>query len=194
MLERRGVMYEEHAPIKDRLAAVADMSTDPGAYPVQYATDIALRDGSTVHVRPVRADDGNPIRLFLDRVSPESIAFRFFGMADLERVASWAVDVDYVDRFALVAQSGSPLEVIAHAVYVRESEERAEVTFLVADEWQGRGISTILLAQLATVAEQHGVATFTAEVLPVKHRMIEVFRESGFPCGSRRSVLRTPPR
>jgi acetyl coenzyme A synthetase (ADP forming)-like protein len=161
------------------------MSTDAGAYPEEYATDIALRDGSTVHVRPVRPDDRDAIRRFLDRVSPESIAFRFFGMADLDGAARWAVDVDYVDRFALVAQSGSPLEIIAHAAYVRENEERAEVAFLVADEWQGRGISTILLAQLAMVAEQHAVATFTAEVLPVNHRMIEVFRESGFPVAMR---------
>ncbi|MBV8956895.1 MAG: GNAT family N-acetyltransferase, partial [Solirubrobacterales bacterium] len=164
---------------------MAEPSTQTGVYPEEYESDIALRDGSTVHVRPVRPDDKDAIRSFLDRVSPESIAFRFFGMADLDGAARWAADVDYVDRFALIAQSGSPVEIIAHAAYVRENEERAEVAFLVADEWQGRGISTILLAHLAMVAEQQRVATFTAEVLPVNHRMIEVFRESGFPVAMR---------
>ena len=38
-----------------------------------------------------------------------------------------------------------------------------------------------MLAHLAAVADQQGIASFTAEVLPSNHRMIEVFRESGFP-------------
>ena len=28
---------------------------------------------------------------------------------------------------------------------------------------------------------ENGIATFVAEVLPQNHRMVEVFRESGFP-------------
>ena len=39
---------------------------------------------------------------------------------------------------------------------------------MVADAWQGRGISTILLAHLAEVAGQHGFSTFVAEVLEVE--------------------------
>jgi acetate---CoA ligase (ADP-forming) len=147
-----------------------------------------LRDGSTVHVRPVRPDDGPAIRSFLEALSPESIAFRFFGVPSLDWVTNWSVDVDYSDRFALVAESGSPRSVIAHAAYVREDDERAEVAFLVDDAWQGHGISTILLAHLSEVAHAHGISTFTAEVLPANHRMIEVFRESGFPVQMKSTV------
>ena len=46
---------------------------------------------------------------------------------------------------------------------------------------QGHGLGTILLAHLAEVAEENGIATFVAEVLPQNHRMIEMFRASGFP-------------
>ena len=166
------------------------MNAEPPArtsYPSEQETDIVLRDGSTVHVRPVRHEDAEAIRSFLDDVSPESIAFRFFGTPSTDWVVAWSVDVDYSDRFALVAESGSPRRPVAHAAYVREGEDRAEVAFLVADAWQGRGISTILLAHLAGVAEGQGIATFTAEVLPQNHRMIEVFRESGFPVDLRSS-------
>lgn len=152
----------------------------PARYPHEHETDVVLRDGSTVHVRPVRADDEDAIRAFLERVSPDSIAFRFFGTPSLGWITRWSLDVDYADRFALVAESGDPRSIIAHAAYVREDAQRAEVAFLVADAWQGRGISTILLAHLAGLAEQHGISTFTAQVLPANHHMIEVFRESGF--------------
>ncbi len=157
------------------------------AYPRDREVEIVLRDGSTVHVRPVRRDDRPAVRAFLAGLSEESIGFRFFGMPSLEWVADWAVDVDYADRFALVAESGTPRQVIAHSGYVRSDPHRAEVAFLVADRWQGKGISTVMLAQLAEVAASHGISTFTAEVLPHNHRMIEVFRESGFPVQMRSS-------
>ncbi len=159
----------------------ADLVPDPVPYPRDRVVDIVLRDGSTVRVRPVRTDDAPAIRAFLDGISSESIVFRFFGAPNLDWVTSWSVDVDYEDRYALVAETGEPPHVIAHAAYARESADRAEVAFLVSDSHQGHGISTILLAHLAGVAETHGITTFTAEVMPANHRMIEVFRQSGFP-------------
>jgi acetate---CoA ligase (ADP-forming) len=156
----------------------SDMSVSP-TYPREREAHVVLRDGSTVHVRPVRADDQPLIREFLEALSPESIGFRFFGAPSLTWVTKWSLDVDYADRFALVAVSGDAI--IAHAAYIRTRDGRAEVAFLVADAWQGHGIATILLAHLASIAQLHGVHTFTAEVLPHNHRMIDVFRQSGFP-------------
>jgi acetate---CoA ligase (ADP-forming) len=159
------------------------MSAIPAAarYPSEREADVVLRDGATVHVRPVRADDGPAMRSFFESVSLDSIWFRFFGTPNLDWATSWSVNVDYADRFGLVVESGNPRAIIAHAAYVRIDYGRAEVAFLVADAWQGRGISTILLAHLAEVGEQHGFSTFFAQVLPQNHRMIDVFRESGFP-------------
>jgi acetyl coenzyme A synthetase (ADP forming)-like protein len=153
----------------------------PAAYPSTDSLDAALRNGSTVHLRPVSADDKPLAHSFLEGVSQTSLGFRFFGAANLDWVTDWAVDVDYADRYALVAITGAEQEIVAHAAYIRTDDVHAEVAFLVADAWQGHGIATIMLAQLAAAAERHGISVFTAEVLPDNHRMIEVFRESGFP-------------
>lgn len=155
------------------------------AYPASNVVDVALRDGSTVQVRPVRADDEAKLRRFLVGLSAETAGLRFFGALNLEWVTAWSVDVDYADRYALVATAGAEARVVAHGAYVRIDQTRAEVAFMVSDAWQGRGIATIMLAHLAAVAEQHGITTFTAEVLPRNHRMIAVFRESGFPVSIR---------
>jgi acetyl coenzyme A synthetase (ADP forming)-like protein len=157
------------------------MSLPRAAYPGDREAEIALRDGSTVHVRPVRTSDKQAIRRFLEGLSEDSLGFRFFGIPNLDWVTAWSVDVDYADRFGLVVESGSPRWIVAHAIYIRGEPTRAEVAFVVAEEWQGKGISTVLLAQLAEVAEAHGITTFIAHVLPPNHRMIEMFRESGFP-------------
>jgi RimJ/RimL family protein N-acetyltransferase len=144
--------------------------------------DVVLRDGSTVLVRPVVADDAARVHAFLEALSVESLRLRFFGLPSLDWATRWAVDVDYADRYALVATtSRAPPTIIAHAAYVRIDEKHAEVAFVVADVWQGHGIATIMLSRLATVAEDHGITAFTAEVLPYNNRMLAVFRESGFP-------------
>jgi acetyl coenzyme A synthetase (ADP forming)-like protein len=153
----------------------------PASYPSGQAVDVALRDGSSIHIRPVQVGDGPAIRAFFESLSTESICFRFFGAPNLDWVTNWSVDVDYADRYALVATAGPDHSIVAHGAYVRIDARRAEVAFVVADAWQQRGIATIMLAHLAAAAGQHGIAMFTAEVMPSNHRMIQVFRDSGFP-------------
>lgn len=122
------------------------------AYPRASEVDVALRDGSTLHVRPVIDDDRPAIDVFLHGLSPESIGFRFFGQIDLDWVASWSTDVDYADRYALVATTGPDRKIVAHAAYIRTGGDSAEVAFTVADAWQGHGIATIMLGHLASAA------------------------------------------
>lgn len=145
------------------------------------AVDVALRDGATVRVRPMVAGDEDALRDLLDGLSIESRWLRFFSAgSDLHRVASYMAALEPERGRGLVAVAGDPERMVAHAAYVREAPGRAEVAFEVADDWQGRGISTVLLAHLSELACAEGIDTFTAVVLPDNHRMIQVFRDSGF--------------
>ena len=147
--------------------------------PRHHQADVALRDGSTVHVRPVRSDDAPAVHAFFERLSPKSIALRFFSSFP-DRAVRWATEVDQ-HRYGLVATSVDG-RVVAHAGWEREPDrpERAEVAFAIADAMQHNGLGTILLGQLIEAADQAGVAVLSAEVLPQNHRMIHVFRDSGF--------------
>jgi RimJ/RimL family protein N-acetyltransferase len=147
--------------------------------PAVRCVDITLRDGSHVHIRPVRSQDRQAIRTFLGALSSESVGFRFFGAANLEWASDWSVKQDDA-RYGLVATVDSDPAIVAHGVYVRENADCAEVAFVVADALHGHGVATILLGQLAAGAEAHGISILTAVVLPYNHRMLEVFRDSGF--------------
>jgi acetate---CoA ligase (ADP-forming) len=156
--------------------------------PRHHEADVVLRDGSTVHVRPVRAEDAPAVRAFFERLSPESIGLRFFcGFPDLDRAVRWATDVEDQHRYGLIATSSADGRVVAHAGWEREPDhpERAEVAFAIADAMQHNGLGTILLSQLTQAANQAGVAVLSAEVLPQNHRMLHVFRDSGFPVTTR---------
>jgi acetate---CoA ligase (ADP-forming) len=151
------------------------------SYPAHREADVVLRDGSTVHVRPVRPDDEDDLRTFLHGLSESSIAFRFFSAGvNIDSMARWAAETDYRDRFGLVAlrHAGG---IGAHASYVRGEGDRAELALEVADDLQGLGIGTLLVAHLAQAAIANGINAFDAVVMPENHKMLEVFRESGFP-------------
>lgn len=163
-------------------ALASNGRVETGLYPGHLEADVVVRDGSTVHVRPVRSGDEAALRDFLESLSKESRWLRFFGGGtNIGQAASAAADVDYHDRYGVIACSGTDSQIVGHAEYVRFDPQRAEVAFEIADSEQGRGLGTILLAHLATAAAANDIPTFHAVVLPNNHRMIDVFRASGFP-------------
>jgi acetyl coenzyme A synthetase (ADP forming)-like protein len=142
--------------------------------------EVVLRDGSTVHVRPIAAEDRDGMRAFLGLLSEDSRRLRFFsGGANLDWAAGAAVETSFPGSYGIVATRGND-RIVAHATYGMATEDTAEVAFAVADEMQGMGIATTLLAHLAEAAEDSGILWFEAEVLPQNHRMVDVFRDSGF--------------
>lgn len=152
--------------------------------------DILLRDGSTVHLRPMRAEDGPLIRGLYTRMSARSRYMRF------HHVVNEAPDEELPhldgagpDRaFTLVATLGEGADerVIAVGRYIRlKSEGPAEVAFAVEDSHQGRGIASQLLDHLAVVARANGIEEFEAEVLGENRSMMDVFRDSGYPVKSK---------
>jgi acetyl coenzyme A synthetase (ADP forming)-like protein len=154
------------------------------AYPAHREADVVLRDGSTVHVRPVRPEDLDAVRALFEGLSEESRWLRFFsGMYDADAVLRWATEVDYERRFGLVVTAGPERRLVAHAGWERlpDRADMAELALAIADDLQGRGLGTILLGQLAEAAHAAGVALLSAQVLPQNHQMLRVLRDSGLP-------------
>jgi L-amino acid N-acyltransferase YncA len=170
-----------------RFVGIEELRSPEMAFPQHREADVALRDGSTVHVRPARAGDAPAVRAFYERLSPESTALRFFSsFPNLDSAIAWATEVDYQRRYSLLAIGGQG-RVLGHAGWEREPgrPERAEVALAIADTMQGKGLGTILLGQLAEAADQAGVEVFGAEVLPRNYQAVQVIRNSGFPVTTR---------
>lgn len=113
-------------------------------YPGEWESDVVLTDGGTVHLRPIRADDDDGLLGLFSRLSSESVYMRFFSpvTAPTRAQLDHLTHVDYVDRFALVAELGD--EIVAVARYDRTAGAGvAEVAFTVQDDQQGRGLSLI---------------------------------------------------
>ena len=144
--------------------------------------DVALRDGSTVHIRVMRPADEPRLLALLQSLSDESRWLRFYSSASGSALAAEAHrEANLDDTFGLLAFSGTEERVVGHAFYAVVDEHRAEVAFTIANDFQGRGLGSILLGQLAEVASANGIQVFEAEVVAANHAMLHVFRASGFP-------------
>ena len=160
------------------------MDRYPSAASRDSSRDTILRDGSSIRVRDAVEADVPMLVEFLRGLDAESRRLRFAGVGiDLEsRARSWAVLEDPRDC-SLVAETeiDGAVKVIASGNYFCIDKTSAEAAFVVADEWQGLGVATLLLEALARRASEAGVTRFLAEILAENARMLDVLRASGFP-------------
>jgi GNAT superfamily N-acetyltransferase len=152
---------------------------------VTVSGDLTLRDGVSVPVREVRAEDAGALRRLVDRSSERSIELRFFGpVRELseERARSFA-EVDGVDRFALVALDPEDEgEIVAVVRYEREAgTDGAEYAALVEDRFQGRGLGIGLTRQLIEAARERGIGRLHALVMRENRVMLGLLRSLEFP-------------
>ncbi len=150
-------------------------------YPAQFESDVVLRNGRTLHVRPVRPEDRDRLISFYAGLSPESIHARFFHLCTPERAEESApAEVDYDSSFGVIGESGDEIVGIAHYYRSASPSKEAEVAFAIADSYHGWGIATKFLEVLTSAARSHGTERFVAEVLAGNRRMVGVFRDMGF--------------
>ena len=154
----------------------------PAIYPSQWESDVVLSDGGTAHIRPIRPDDIELLRALHGRLSPRSIYFRFFSPIPKipEPQLHHLVEVDYRDRFALVAELDGLVVAVVRYDRGQKDDDVAEVAFVVEDGQQRRGLATVMLEHLAAVARSNGIDRFIAETLPENRAMMDVFRHAGF--------------
>lgn len=151
----------------------------------KYTSVVKLMDGSSLRIRAIRPGDRERLIDFVSRLSSHSRYLRFHhvvsGLSAQE--AGRFCDVDYKDSLALVAVVGEGAEekIIAVGRYYRApGGDTAEAAFAVEDRYQGKGIATCLLEQLALIARGIGIRIFEAFVLYDNKDMQEVFLNSGF--------------
>jgi protein lysine acetyltransferase len=127
-----------------------------------------LSDGTPLVVRPIRSDDKKLLSRALQQLSEASVQSRF--LTPKRHLTSselrYLTEVDGRNHVALVVES--PTQPVRHFVgvarFVRLGEDpsAAEVAIVVADQWQNRGVGSLLARELAARARALGIRRFTA--------------------------------
>jgi len=129
-----------------------------------------LRNGTPIVIRPIRPGDKPLLERGLAELSELSVHRRF--LSPKPRFTSgelrYLTEVDGRDHVALVAQRPGEchrLLGVARWVRLHDEPETAEAAIVVADDWQGRGVGSVLAKALADAARERGIRRFTATVL-----------------------------
>lgn len=154
-------------------------------YPGELESTVQLADGRAIVVRPIRPDDQQKLAQFHEHLSDQSVLRRYFYLhprlssAEIEHLTQ----VDYVDRLALVAEDAGSLVAVGRYDLL-PGTRKAEVAFVVADQYQHHGLGSLLLQRLAEAAREQDIDTFTAQTMAENRDMINVFMNSGYPVSS----------
>ena len=142
-----------------------------------------LPDGRRICYRRICPDDAEQLQAFHSRLSRETTRLRFFSpMPRLNnKMASHFAEVDFDERFAIVAHFPDEDEIRGVVRYERDSKHAAEIAFVVEDGLQGHGIGRMLMKLIAEQARSRGVDRLTAMTLAENRGMLTVFRECGHP-------------
>ena len=124
--------------------------------------DAMLRDGTRVHIRPIHPEDIELERRFIESMSPESRRFRFMvtmnspSAALLEQLTEINPDTDAA--FIALLYTGDDTQEIGVARFSAEADgSDCEFAVTVTDEWQHKGLGSLLMQCLIDLAKVRGI-------------------------------------
>ena len=157
--------------------------------PKEVRTTMLLDDGTLISFRAMNPTDEPATRDLFYSLSQETVYYRY--MSHMKRIPRKQLqNFVYVDHRNEVAIVGTVPEAYGEEIiaigryYLDQKTNRAEVAFVVRDDWQRRGIGSFIMKHLASIAKRNGIAGFTAEVMRANKAMQAVINRSGMKVSS----------
>jgi acyl-CoA hydrolase/GNAT superfamily N-acetyltransferase len=163
-----------------------------GEYPEHLESYRTTIKGLEILMRPVRISDEPLLKDFFYSLSDQSLYRRFISMRkDMphERLQEFVV-IDYTKETVILAtvREGEMEKAVGVGQYgINEASHTAEVSLVVRDDYQGKGVGTEVLSYLTLLAKREGLYGFTAEVLVENRPMLHLFEKMGFDIQKRSS-------
>ncbi|MFC1577508.1 GNAT family N-acetyltransferase [Thermodesulfobacteriota bacterium] len=156
-------------------------TTDDLLFLEGYKHTLKLKDGKVVEFRPLLPSDEFAYRNFFYSLQEKTIYMRYFYKMRTfshEVVQKQWSSVDYHKNMSIIGlvQKGGHKEIMAIGSYAQDSDDRAEVAFVVREDFQKNGIASYLLEILEKIATENHYSSFGATVLRENSSMIHVFK------------------
>lgn len=155
-------------------------------YPAHLESVEVLRSGQSLHVRPIRPEDATLELAFAERMSERSYYMRFFsaGRGLTPVMLARLTQVDYDRELALIALAqdadGAECIVGVSRFSANPDAESCEFAVTLDDQWNGRGVASLLMRRLMQVARDAGYTHMTGSVLPENFSMLKLAARLGF--------------
>jgi len=134
-----------------------------------------------ITVRALAPSDHDAVLEFLRGLSAETMYRRFFSLPRVDdRLYDMVAHPSECCSEALIALTEDAGEVVGLATYDRLDTDpaAADVSIVVADAWQHRGVGSVLMRKLGGAARRRGIERFTATMLADNRPVVDFVRRS----------------
>ena len=150
-----------------------------------FPQKIKLRDGTRVLIRPLQAEDRDDLIHGFSKLSIGSRRYRFLSPIRklTEKQLESLLDVDQLNHVAIgvkdIGRIGKPGIAIGRFVRLHDEPSVAEFAITVIDEYQNRGLGSLLTRILMEAAREHGIRVLRGYLLDDNASMIRILKRFG---------------
>ena len=143
--------------------------------------------GQALTVRPIRPEDEDRHRGFLERLDPEDIRLRvFYSRRSIERSElARLTQIDYEREMAFIAVDAEGQTLAVVRAVADPDNIAAEFGIVVRSDLKGGGLGERMMRKMIGYLQARGTQVLTATVLAENTRMLELARDLGFEIGAR---------
>jgi acetyltransferase len=188
MDEQGGVVLDSHIvleklPIRREGFLYDHLVISP--YPVEFTRTVTMKNGQSVLLRPIRPEDEPLEAEMFEKLSRESIYFRFFGYVPKlsHKFLVHFTHIDYDRELAIVAEleeEGRKMMIGVVRLVNDYGNRSAEFAILVADPWHGQGLGGKMMDFMLEIARQRGLERVYAQALASNRIVLGMFDHRGF--------------
>jgi RimJ/RimL family protein N-acetyltransferase len=141
-----------------------------------------LKDGTRVVLRPMVQEDREKLIDFFSRVSDQDRQFLRNNVRDPKVIDNWVNQIDYHKVFPLIAEVDDKIvgDATLHMRRTGWKRHLGNVRVVVANEFQGRGLGTLLINEFADLAGEFGLEKLISEIYFNSPAALKVFKNAGF--------------
>ena len=148
----------------------------------EYGKEGVLKDGGRVTLRRLVKEDRDKLLAFFQALDPHDILFLRSDVRDPKVIDHWMEHLDYNRVFPLIAEAEGRIvgDATLHMRKVGWKRHLGNVRLVVAKDYQGRGLGTLLINELVDLAGELGLEKLVAEIHLQAHAALTVFKHAGF--------------
>ena len=155
-------------------------------YPAEQESTFVMKTGREVLIRPIRPEDEPNHHVFLSKLTPEDIRFRFFGMvkglphSQMARLTQ--IDYDRDMAFIAIGQDDKHEDETLGVVRVVATRDNsvAEFSIVVRSDLKSTGLGKELMNKMITYSKSRQTKALVGQVLQDNSRMIHFVEALGF--------------
>ena len=147
-----------------------------------YSKEGVLKDGSRVKLRPLVKADREMLLKFFQGLDAKGLSFLRSDVRDPAVIDHWVNHIDYHRVFPLVAEADGRIvgDVTLHMRKVGWKRHIGNVRVVVAKDYQGRGLGTLLINEIVELAGEFGLEKLIAEIHLQAMGALNAFKKAGF--------------